>query len=56
MTTNPPFMPQKGRPAYHLRELTPEEVAQHRRMVEKMEQLKQEYTNERMRSTDKHTR
>ena len=40
MITNPPFMPQKGQPAYHLRDSTPEELEQHRRMVNKMEQLR----------------
>lgn len=38
--TNPAFMPERGKPAYHLRELTPEEVEQHRRLVAKMEQLR----------------
>lgn len=39
--TNPPFMPEKGKPAYHLRESTPEELELHRRLVEKMEKLRQ---------------
>lgn len=47
MITNPPFMPQKGQPAYHLRDSTPEELEQHRRMVAKMEQLRQENSDER---------
>jgi hypothetical protein len=38
--TNPPFLPEKDQPAYHLRDSTPEELEQHRRMVSKMEQLR----------------
>jgi hypothetical protein len=40
--TNPPFMPEKGQPPYHLRPSTPEELATHRRLVEKQEALRRE--------------
>lgn len=38
--TNPPFMREKGKPPYHLRESTPAELEQHRRMVDKQEALR----------------
>ena len=40
--TNPPFMPQKGQPAYHLRESTVEELEQHRRMIAATEAMRPE--------------
>lgn len=37
--TNPPFMPQKGQPPFHLRPWTPDELAQAKRMRESYERL-----------------
>lgn len=42
MITDPPFMPQKGESAFHLRPWTPEELAQCQRMLAAADRLKQQ--------------
>lgn len=42
MTTNPPFTRDPKQPPLHLRPWTPEELAQHRRLIEKQEALRRE--------------
>ena len=41
--TDVPFMPKKGQPPFWLRNETPEEVDQHRSMVETQERLKKDF-------------
>jgi hypothetical protein len=41
--TDVPFMPIKGKPAYHLRESTPEEIDTHRKEIDSMERLKRDF-------------
>jgi hypothetical protein len=45
MLTDPPFMPQKGQPAFHLRDTTPAELEQFQRMLAKAEADKREAAN-----------
>ena len=40
MSTNPPFMREKGAVPFHLRPYTPTELEQHRRMVNAQEKLR----------------
>jgi hypothetical protein len=42
MLTDPPFMPQKDQPAFHLRPWTPDELAQCRRLIDAAERAKRE--------------
>jgi hypothetical protein len=52
MLTDPPFMPRKGEPAFHLRDTTPAESEQFRRMLARAEFDKREYLNSRKETSE----